>query len=70
MRICFVHEEYPDETNFGGIATYQKIMAEYYASIGDEVTVIARGSKNINYYENNVHIYRVASKNNSKNFFQ
>lgn len=69
MRICFVHEEYPDETNFGGIATYQKIMAEYYASIGDEVTVIARGSKNINYYENNVHIYRVASKNNSKNFF-
>lgn len=24
MKICFVHEEYPEETNFGGIATYQK----------------------------------------------
>ena len=28
MRICLVHEEYPEETNFGGIATYQKTMAE------------------------------------------
>lgn len=33
MRICFVHEEYPEETNFGGIATYQKLMAEYYANM-------------------------------------
>lgn len=22
MKICLVHEEYPNETNFGGIATY------------------------------------------------
>ena len=28
MKICLVHEEYPEETNFGGIATYQKAMAE------------------------------------------
>lgn len=26
MKICLVHEEYPEETNFGGIATYQKTM--------------------------------------------
>ena len=45
MKICFVHEEYPLETNFGGIATYQKIMASYYASQGDLVTVIARGNE-------------------------
>ena len=65
MKICFVHEEYPKETNFGGIATYQKIMAEYYAKTGDYVTVIARGKKDINYIENGVHVYRVASLNDS-----
>lgn len=65
MKICFVHEEYPNETNFGGIATYQKIIAEYYANHGDEVTVIARGSKDVDYYENNVHVYRVKSENDT-----
>ena len=28
MRVCLVSEEYPEETNFGGIATYQKNVAE------------------------------------------
>ena len=28
MKVCLVHEEYPEETNFGGIATYQKNIAE------------------------------------------
>lgn len=64
MKICFVHEEYPNETNFGGIATYQKIMAEYYANHGDQVCVVTRGKKNIEYYENNVHVFRIASSNN------
>ncbi|MGM9879615.1 MAG: glycosyltransferase family 4 protein [Bacilli bacterium] len=67
MKICFVHEEYPEETNFGGIATYQKIMAEYYANTGDEVIVVTRGKKNLEYYENNVHIFRIASTNDNNN---
>ena len=33
MKICLVHEEYPEETNFGGIATYQKNNAEEYVKI-------------------------------------
>ena len=56
MKICFVHEEYPLETNFGGIATYQKIMASYYASQGDLVTVIARGNEDACYYEDGVKV--------------
>ena len=28
MKVCLVHEEYPNETNFGGIATYQQRLAE------------------------------------------
>lgn len=65
MKICFVHEEYPLETNFGGIATYQKIMAEYYANHGDIVYVVTRGNYYKEYTENNVHVIRVASDNNS-----
>ena len=34
MRICLVHEEYPEETNYGGIATYQKAMAEVLVKEG------------------------------------
>ncbi|MBR6113297.1 MAG: glycosyltransferase family 4 protein, partial [Bacilli bacterium] len=45
MKICLVHEEYPDETNFGGIATYQKHLAENLVKKGHEVTVICRGLK-------------------------
>ena len=45
MKICFVHEEYPRETNFGGIATYQKIMAEYYGV--DESEIIFRGNTSL-----------------------
>ncbi len=67
MKICFVHEEYPEETNFGGIATYQKIMAEYFANHGDSVTVIARGEKDLDYYENNVHVFRLGSSNDTNN---
>lgn len=65
MKICFVHEEYPEETNFGGIATYQKIMAEYYANHGDDVYVITRGKNYKDYIENRVHIIRVAADNNN-----
>lgn len=65
MKICFVHEEYPEETNFGGISTYQKIMAEYYANHGDEVYVIARGHKNEQYIENNVNVIRVCADNDN-----
>lgn len=67
MRICFVHEEYPLETNFGGIATYQKITAEYYANNGDDVYVVTRGKHNNKYVENKVNIIRIASENNPNN---
>lgn len=62
MKICFVHEEYPDETNFGGIATYQKIVAEQLAKEGNLVYVICRGLYNdSSYVENGVNIIRLFS---------
>lgn len=63
MKICLVHEEYPEETNFGGIATYQKVVAEQLVKEGHEVTVISRGlTENKNYIENGVNIIRVFVK--------
>lgn len=60
MRICLVHEEYPEETNFGGIATYQKACAEEYVRQGNSVIVICRGlSQNKEYIENGVKIFRI-----------
>ena len=60
MKICLVHEEYPEETNFGGIATYQKNIAEQYVNDGHDVYVITRGLKqNSEYIENGVKIKRI-----------
>lgn len=42
MKIALVHEEYPLTSNFGGIATYQKNLAESLAKKGEFVTVICR----------------------------
>lgn len=64
MKICLVHEEYPEETNFGGIATYQKAMAEELAKEGHTVYVICRSlTHDNNYIENNVNIYRIFVEN-------
>lgn len=63
MKICLVHEEYPEETNFGGISTYQKTCAEEYVKQGHEVYVIARGlKKSYDYVENGVNITRIFVK--------
>jgi len=60
MKIFLVHEEYPEETNFGGIATYQKNIAEQYVKEGNEVYVICRAlEKDQEYVENGVNIKRI-----------
>ena len=60
MKICYVHEEYPEETNFGGIATYQKRLAENMVMNGHTVYVIARSlEKDSSTVENGVHIIRI-----------
>ncbi|MCQ2749953.1 MAG: glycosyltransferase family 4 protein [Clostridia bacterium] len=63
MNICYVHEEYPEETNFGGIATYQKSVAEEMAREGHNVIVIARGLEcDKDYVENGVRVIRIFDK--------
>lgn len=72
MKIVLVHEEYPEETNFGGIATYQKNVAEEYVKMGNSVSVICRGlSRDNDYWENGVHIIRIfvpTTKNKKRDY--
>lgn len=66
MKICLVHEEYPDETNFGGIATYQKRLAESLVNKGNEVTVICRGlNENSDNIINGVRVIRIYNEETS-----
>lgn len=44
LHICLVTQEYPPETNWGGIATYSKDLAEALAQKGHKVSVVARSS--------------------------
>ncbi len=41
MKICLVHHEYPEETSMGGIATYQRMLAQTLKQMGHYVTVIS-----------------------------
>lgn len=60
MKICLVHYEYPEETNIGGISTYQRRMAMALKDRGHQVTVIA-GSLEAeqDYMDDGVHVIRI-----------
>ena len=63
MHICFVYNEYPEETNNGGIATYQYNMAKALYKKKNDVTVIASSfNKEKDYVENGIRVIRL--KNN------
>lgn len=63
MHICFIYNEYPKETNNGGIATYQYNMAKALYQKKNEVTVIASSfNEEKDYTENGIRIVRL--KNN------
>lgn len=69
LHICFVHEEYPDETDFGGIATYQKRIALALNSIGHRITVISMSLKsNQAYKEDGIFVYRIKRPQTSNEF--
>ena len=60
MKICLVGIEYPKETGFGGIATYQFLLANELKRQGHEVTVICgTNKKDYEYQENGIHVIRI-----------
>lgn len=63
MHICFIYNEYPEETDNGGIATYQYNMARALYNEKNEITVIASSlENNQDYIEDGIRVIRL--KNN------
>lgn len=44
LNICLISQEYPPETNWGGVGIYMSTLATEFARLGHRVTVIARAS--------------------------
>ena len=63
MHICLVGIEYPIDTNFGGISTYQFLLAKSLAKLNNKVTVICGTDKDdYDYYENDIHTIRLHTR--------
>ncbi len=63
MHICLVGIEYPIDTSFGGISTYQFLLAKSLAKLNNKVTVICGTDKDdYDYHENDIHIIRLHTR--------
>ena len=47
MNICLISQEYPPETNWGGIATHTRILANWLTEMGHRVHVISAATTGI-----------------------
>lgn len=61
LSICFVSQEYPEETGWGGIGTYTFEMAHAMARAGHKVIVISRALQERQHYieANGVEVFRI-----------
>lgn len=61
LSICFVSQEYPEETGWGGIGTYTYEMAHGLARMGHKVTVVSRAINQSHHYieSDGVEVHRV-----------
>ena len=67
MHVCLVGVEYPKDTSFGGIATYQYLLSKELVKSGNKVTVICGTDKDdYDYYEDNIHVIRLHTIRNEE----
>src|SRR2546425_10461353 len=61
LNICFVSQEYPAETGWGGIGTYTYEMARGLARAGHQVIVVSRALDHPQHYfeDDGVEVYRI-----------
>tara|TARA_B100000315_G_scaffold239276_1_gene257888 strand:- start:58 stop:1266 length:1209 start_codon:yes stop_codon:yes gene_type:complete len=61
LTICFVTQEYPEETGWGGIGTYTFEMAHGLARLGHRVFVVSRALQDQQIYQeqDGVTVYRI-----------
>lgn len=64
LNICFVSQEYPPETGWGGIGSYIREMAAALTAEGHHIVVLARAVERESYgVYDGVHVYRILSRN-------
>lgn len=60
LKICFVSQEYPPETGWGGIGSYVYEIAHALHSLGHTVVILSRGEHGNSYRnDDGVEVYRV-----------
>ncbi len=65
MNICLISQEYPPDTNWGGIATYTQVFAKGLRQMGHSVHVITLATKNEYITDDNgVVVHRVKPSQN------
>jgi glycogen(starch) synthase len=66
LSICFVSQEYPQETGWGGIGTYTYEMAHGLARAGHQVVVVSRALRQAQHYfeSDGVEVYRILPRLN------
>lgn len=64
MKICLVSEEFPIETQKGGIATYQYQISKDFISLGNEVHVLCKTLDSEDRYEvfEGIHLHYLSGK--------
>lgn len=64
LSICFVSQEYPEETGWGGIGTYTYEMAHSLARLGHRVVVLARAVDCPSHVveDDGVEVYRILAR--------
>ncbi len=63
LKICFISNEYPPETGFGGIGTYTYNLAQGLSKLGHRVTVISQAvDKERDYKDGGVRVIRIFNK--------
>lgn len=61
MHICYISQEYPPDTGWGGIGRYTRTMAQAMARLGHSVDVITRSlSFDYAYLDEGVRVHRIA----------
>lgn len=63
LHVCYISQEYPPETGWGGIGSYTYEMAHSLAALGHQVTVISRAvEKETLTNDDGIQIHRVLPK--------
>lgn len=67
LSVCLVSQEYPDETDYGGIATYMYYLSKALANCNNRVFVVCRSyTEDCAYQDNTIMIYRIRENDEYK----